>query len=124
VDPAADSRPVQVSLLIEDQPCGGSCPIGAVGLRAKAVEDCLLAFWSELEHHAASVVAPAVLGRPIQVPVLVEDHPSAGARPVGAVVLLTEAVKHTLGLGPRRTQQYAKNQKHQQGASLPKRGFP
>jgi hypothetical protein len=55
----------------------------------------------------------AVLGRPVQVSLLVEDEPirppTIGAEV--AVVVRTEAVKHRFGLGPRCTQQYTKNEK-------------
>ena len=76
---AADGRPVQVSLLVEDQPSIGLSPISAIGLRTEAVEDCLLAFWCELEYDAATpgtdvlVVGRAQIGRSIQVPLPVED---------------------------------------------------
>ena len=70
-------------------------------LRTEGIEDCFLAFWRKLEHDATATIrvvavgGPAVLGRPIQVSLLVEDQP--GLRqfaPSGAVVLRTEAVKY------------------------------
>ena len=77
VVPAIKGHTAQVSLLIEDQPCRGKVPIGAVGLRTEAVEDCLLAFGSDLEYDATSttvaVVASALRGCPIQVSLLIED---------------------------------------------------
>ena len=103
--PAAEGRPIQISLLVEDQPCRGPVPIGAVGLRTEAVEDYLLAFGSEFEYDAAcfvtgvgafDVVQPASDGGPIQVSLLVEDQPCNGRRPVGAVGLTTETVEDRL----------------------------
>ena len=77
---ASDGRPVQVSLLVEGQASVGLSPVSAVGLRTKGVEDCLLAFRSELEYDAAPrgtdvlvVGRAAPKGRSIQVPLPVED---------------------------------------------------
>src|SRR5580704_5641565 len=99
VGPAVVGRRIQVSLLVEDEPCDGSVPVGAVGLRTEAVEDCILAFGSELEYDAASVVeavgvvAPTVVGRPIQVSLSVKNQSRCGVPPVGATALRTKTVK-------------------------------
>ena len=98
------SRPIQVSLLVEDQACLGELPIRAVvEMRTEAVEDRLLPLGSELEYDA-DLPGPAEKGRPILVSVLVEGQPCCGTHPVGAVTVRTETVQHTLGLGRRRTQ--------------------
>jgi hypothetical protein len=102
--PVVPGGPIQVPLMVKDQPREGVCAVGGVVLRAETVEDCLLAFGSELEYNPGSVGA-AVFGRPIQISLLVEDETCKWLLPIGAVGLGTEAVKHTLGLGPRRTQQ-------------------
>src|SRR5208282_4977391 len=106
VDPAAHGRPIQVFLLVEDQPGAGVRPVGAALLRTEAVEYCLLAFGSELEYDAtalsvvlaALVVGPAAVGRPVKIPLLVEGQPDKETIPISAVALRTEAVKHTFGL--------------------------
>jgi len=105
VGAAVVSRPIQVSLLVEDQPCHGPLPIGAVGLTTETVEDRLLALGSELEYDAACEIGagavirvgyPAAEGRPIQISLLVEDQPCRGPVPIGAVGLRTEAVEDYL----------------------------
>jgi hypothetical protein len=124
VGTAGLSRPVKVSLLIEDQSREGEGSVRAVALRTEVVESRLLALWTDFEYeataHAFAGGGSTVIGRSIQVSLLVEDKPCFGIRPVDAVVLGTEAVEHTLGLGPCRTHQYTKNQKHLYGASLRK----
>jgi len=99
VGPTQVGRPIQVSLLVEDQLCVGIVPVGAVGLCAEAVEDCLLAFWNEFEYYAAAIlglVGTASDGRPIQAPTVVEDEPCCGAGSIGAVLLRTKAVENCL----------------------------
>ena len=102
VGPAVVGRPIQVLLLIEDHACIGLCPIGAVGLRAKAVEHGLLPIWREFEYYATAGVAvafrvgPAKEGGAVQVPLQVEDQPRIGILPIGAAPLRTEAVDDCL----------------------------
>jgi hypothetical protein len=96
------------------------------------VEDGFLACWIELKYDAASeivivvaaagIVGAAVGGRPIQVSVLVKDQSCLGIRSVGAVGLRTEAVKHTIFLSRRRSQQHGKNEEQQHGVPF-KRAF-
>lgn len=95
--------PIQVSLLVEDHSGIGLCTIGAVGLRTEAVEDCLLAFWTNLEYDATSeitsgTVGTAVPGRPVQVSLRVEDHSCPGVLPIGAAKAArwAETVQHCL----------------------------
>ena len=38
VQPSGGSGPIQVSLLVEGQPCLGICPVGAAALRAEGVK--------------------------------------------------------------------------------------
>src|SRR5580704_10183133 len=52
--PAARSRPIKVSLLVNDHPRLGTVPVGTVDLPTEAVKDCLLVFWSELEYNSAA----------------------------------------------------------------------
>ena len=99
VGPTPGGRPVQISFPVGDQPCGGLCPIGAVGLCTEAVEDRLLAFRRELEYYATPVATaagliPAPIGRPIQASLLIDDQPRKRICPIRAGrALRTETVE-------------------------------
>ena len=112
VGPIILGCPIHVPLLVEDESCLGRYPIRAVVLRTEAVQDCLLAFWRELENDTASrwaaggaAVGTAVVSRSIEVSLLVEDHPCWGPIPVDALLLRTEAVEDCL-LAFRRELEY------------------
>jgi hypothetical protein len=104
VGPTVLGRPVQVSLLIEDQLGLRICPVCAIDQRTEAVKDSLLAFGGDPEHHAAArtavvamaIVGPAEVGRPVQRSLLVDDRASQGRCPIRAVVLRTEVVEDSL----------------------------